>query len=110
MIILNTQIIFNLLMNIHEYQAKKILKDYNAPVLNGEVIFSLNDIDSKINNLKTKKLVLKAQIHAGGRGKAGGIKIVNNIDELKREAKKMLGSILVTHQTGPKARSKQAIY
>ena len=110
MIILNTQIIFNLLMNIHEYQAKKILKDYNAPVLNGEVIFSLNDIDSKINNLKTKKLVLKAQIHAGGRGKAGGIKIVNNIDELKREAKKMLGSILVTHQTGPKGKEVNRLY
>jgi len=110
MIILNTQIIFNLLMNIHEYQAKKILKDYKAPVLNGEVIFSLNEIDSKINNLKTKKLVLKAQIHAGGRGKAGGIKIVNNINDLKSESKKLLGSTLITHQTGPKGKEVNRLY
>ena len=97
-------------MNIHEHQAKKILKDYKAPVSNGEVIFSLNEIDSKIKNLKTKKLVLKAQIHAGGRGKGGGIKIVNNIDELKIEAEKMLGSILITHQTGPKGKKVKRLY
>ena len=97
-------------MNIHEHQAKKILKDYKAPVSNGEVIFSLNEIDSKIKNLKTKKLVLKAQIHAGGRGKGGGIKIVNNIDELKIEAKKMLGSTLITHQTGPKGKEVKRLY
>ena len=97
-------------MNIHEHQAKKILKEYKAPVSNGEVIFSLNEIDSKIKNLKTKKLVLKAQIHAGGRGKGGGIKIVNNIDELKIEAEKMLGSILITHQTGPKGKKVKRLY
>ena len=97
-------------MNIHEYQAKKILKDYKAPVLNGEVIFSLNEIDRKIKNLSTKKIVLKAQIHAGGRGKGGGIKIVNNIDELKTEAEKMLGSILITHQTGPKGKEVKRLY
>ena len=97
-------------MNIHEYQAKKILKDYKAPVLNGEVIFSLNEIDRKIKNLSTKKIVLKAQIHAGGRGKGGGIKIVNNIEELKTEAEKMLGSILITHQTGPKGKEVKRLY
>ena len=97
-------------MNIHEHQAKKILKDYKAPVSNGEVIFSLNEIDSKIKNLKTKKLVLKAQIHAGGRGKGGGIKIVNNIDELKIEAEKMLGSTLITHQTEPKGKEVKRLY
>ena len=97
-------------MNIHEHQAKKILKEYKAPVSNGEVIFSLNEIDSKIKNLKTKKLVLKAQIHAGGRGKGGGIKIVNNIDELKIEAEKMLGSTLITHQTGPKGKEVKRLY
>ncbi len=97
-------------MNIHEYQAKKILKDYKAPVLNGEVIFSLDDIDSKVKNLKTKKLVLKAQIHAGGRGKGGGIKIVNDIKNLKNEAKKMLGSILKTHQTGPQGKEVSRLY
>ncbi len=97
-------------MNIHEHQAKKILKEYKAPVSNGEVIFSLNEIDRKIKNLKTKKLVLKAQIHAGGRGKGGGIKIVNNIDELKIEAEKMLGSTLITHQTGPKGKEVKRLY
>ena len=61
-------------MNIHEYQAKKILKDYEAPVSKGIVISSLEEIDDKIKSLDTHKLVLKAQIHAGGRGKGGGVK------------------------------------
>ena len=66
-------------MNIHEYQAKELLKKYGAPVSNGVVIFRLEDISNKINQLNTKQFFLKAQIHAGGRGKAGGVKIVNNI-------------------------------
>ena len=70
-------------MNIHEYQAKEILKKFGATVPNGTAIFSLDEIDNKLKNFKMNQLVLKAQIHAGGRGKAGGIKIVNNIDELK---------------------------
>ena len=68
-------------MNIHEYQAKEILRKFGARTPNGVVIFSLNEIDEKFKKLKTKKIVLKAQIHAGGRGKAGGIKIVNDINE-----------------------------
>ena len=75
-------------MNIHEYQAKKILRDYGAPVSNGVIIFSVNEIEEKIKKLKANKLVLKAQIHAGGRGKAGGVKVVNSLDEAKKKPKK----------------------
>ena len=87
-------------MNIHEYQAKEILKKYKAPTPNGIVIFNIKEIDSKIKNLKSTNLILKAQIHAGGRGKAGGIKLVKDVKELKNEAEIMLGKVLVTPQTG----------
>ena len=97
-------------MNIHEYQAKKILKDYEAPVSKGIVISSLEEIDDKIKSLDTHKLVLKAQIHAGGRGKGGGVKIINNIEELKNEANQMLGMQLITHQTGPKGKKVKKLY
>ena len=97
-------------MNIHEYQAKKILKDYEAPVSKGVVIFSLEEIDEKIKSLDTNKLVLKAQIHAGGRGKGGGVKITNSVEELKNEAKQMLGMKLITHQTGPKGKLVKKLY
>ena len=88
-------------MNIHEHQAKEILKSYGAPVSNGITIFSLNEIDEKIKSLKFKEFVLKAQIHAGGRGKAGGVKLIKNIEELKKQSKEMFGKTLVTPQTGP---------
>ena len=65
-------------MNIHEHQAKEILKDFGAPVSNGVVIFSINDIEKKISKLKKGNFVVKAQIHAGGRGKAGGVKNLDN--------------------------------
>jgi len=97
-------------MNIHEYQAKQILKKFGAPVPNGEPIFSLNEIDEKFKNIKTRRIVLKAQIHAGGRGKAGGVKIVDNIEQLKEEAKILLGKVLVTHQTGPQGREVKRLY
>tara|TARA_B100001123_G_scaffold431412_1_gene552835 strand:- start:253 stop:1413 length:1161 start_codon:yes stop_codon:yes gene_type:complete len=97
-------------MNIHEHQAKEILKKFGANVPNGATIFSLKEIDEKFKNLKTKKIALKAQIHAGGRGKAGGIKIVNGIDELKKEAKKLFGKKLITHQTGMEGRKVQRLY
>ena len=70
-------------MNIHEHQAKEILKEYGAPVSNGVVIFSIDQIRQEIIKLKSKEFVLKAQIHAGGRGKAGGVKLVKNIEELE---------------------------
>ena len=97
-------------MNIHEHQAKDILKKFGANVPNGTVIFSLEEIDEKFKNLKTNKIILKAQIHAGGRGKAGGIKIVNNIDELKKEAKNLFGKRLITNQTGAQGRKVQRLY
>ena len=97
-------------MNIHEYQAKQILKEFGIDVPNGIPIFSLGEIDKKFKELKTKKVVIKAQIHAGGRGKAGGIKIVNNINELKKEAKNLLERKLVTHQTGPQGRIVKRLY
>ena len=78
-------------MNIHEHQAKKILKEFGAPVSNGVVITSLKDIQEKIKTLKSKKFVLKAQIHAGGRGKAGGVKLIEDLEQLQLEAKKMMG-------------------
>ena len=87
-------------MNIHEHQAKKILKNYGAKVPNGIFASDVNDLLEKAKTLDTEKYVLKAQIHSGGRGKAGGIKLVNNLEELEKEAKNLIGKILVTHQTG----------
>ena len=97
-------------MNIHEYQAKKILKEFGAPVSKGVVILSIENIKNKIKVLKSKEFVIKAQIHAGGRGKAGGVKLVKNIEELKIEAKKMMGKVLVTHQTGPEGKEVKRLY
>jgi succinyl-CoA synthetase beta subunit len=97
-------------MNIHEHQAKEILKSYGAPVSNGITIFSLNEIDEKIKSLKFKEFVLKAQIHAGGRGKAGGVKLIKNIEELKKQSKEMFGKTLVTHQTGPEGKEIKRLY
>ncbi len=97
-------------MNIHEHQAKKILKNYGAPVSNGVVILQIDEIKSKIKQLKSKKFVLKAQIHAGGRGKAGGVKLVKDFKELEKESKEMFGKILKTHQTGPEGKKVQRLY
>tara|TARA_B100001093_G_C26812467_1_gene1008161 strand:+ start:119 stop:1282 length:1164 start_codon:yes stop_codon:yes gene_type:complete len=97
-------------MNIHEHQAKEILKEYGAPVSNGVVILSLDEIKKEIVKLKSREFVLKAQIHAGGRGKAGGVKLIKNISELEIEAKKMLGKILITHQTGPSGKEVKRLY
>ena len=72
-------------MNIHEYQAKEILKKYGAPVSNGVVIFSLDEIRGKVEKLKSKHFVLKAQIHAGGRGKGGGVKLIKSLSELEKK-------------------------
>ena len=97
-------------MNIHEHQAKKILAEYGAPVSNGVVIYSLEDLKKEISKLKSTELVLKAQIHAGGRGKAGGVKLIKNLSELENEAKKMMGKKLVTHQTGPEGKIVKRLY
>ena len=97
-------------MNIHEHQAKEILKEYGAPISNGVVILSKEEIDDKISKLNKNEYVLKAQIHAGGRGKAGGVKLIKNKNELILEAKKMMGKILVTHQTGSEGKEVKRLY
>ncbi len=97
-------------MNIHEYQAKQILKEYGSPISNGLLIENLKDILQITSKLKGKQFVVKAQIHAGGRGKAGGVKLVKSFEELQVEIKEMMGKILVTHQTGPKGKEVKKIY
>jgi len=97
-------------LNIHEHQAKEILKKFGAPVPNGCPVFSLDELEAAAKKITTNKIVLKAQIHAGGRGKAGGVKLVNNLDELKKEAKELFGKVLVTHQTGPQGREVKRLY
>ncbi len=97
-------------MNIHEHQAKELLKKFGVPVPNGVVAFSVEEVLEKAKLLKTNKYVLKAQIHAGGRGKAGGVKILNNLDDLKQESSNLFGKFLKTHQTGPEGREVKRIY
>ena len=97
-------------MNIHEHQAKQILKKYGAAVPNGIFGFTVNEIIEKAKKLNTKKYVLKAQIHAGGRGKAGGVKILDNIEDLSLAIKEMLGKVLITHQTGPTGKEVKRLY
>ncbi|MDA7715083.1 ADP-forming succinate--CoA ligase subunit beta [Pelagibacteraceae bacterium] len=97
-------------MNIHEHQAKEILKEFGAPVSKGIVIISLGEIEKKISQIRGKEFVLKAQIHAGGRGKAGGVKLIKNISDLEIESKKMMGKVLVTHQTGPEGKKVKRLY
>ena len=97
-------------MNIHEHQAKQILKEFGAVVPEGVFAFTVKDLIKKCKKLKTDKYVLKAQIHAGGRGKAGGVKILNNLDELEKSANELLGKKLITHQTGPEGREVKRLY
>ena len=96
-------------MNIHEHQAKEILKNFGAPVSNGITIFDLKEIKEKIKLLSSDKLVVKAQIHAGGRGKAGGVKLAER-SKVESEAEKMFGKTLVTHQTGSEGKKVKRIY
>jgi len=97
-------------MNIHEHQAKQILKEYGVKVPQGVFAFTVDELIEKAKSLKTEKFVLKAQIHAGGRGKAGGVKILNNIEELIKASKELLGKKLITPQTGPKGREVKRLY
>tara|TARA_Y100000768_G_scaffold388249_1_gene383049 strand:+ start:4951 stop:6114 length:1164 start_codon:yes stop_codon:yes gene_type:complete len=97
-------------MNIHEHQAKEILKEFGAPVSNGVVLYSVNELNKKILELKSKEFVLKAQIHAGGRGKAGGVKLIKNVSDLEKEVKSMMGKVLITHQTGPSGKKVKRLY
>ncbi|MBG9788120.1 ADP-forming succinate--CoA ligase subunit beta [Brevibacillus laterosporus] len=91
-------------MNIHEYQGKQILKQYGVKVPEGRVAFSVDEAVKAAEELGTQVVVVKAQIHAGGRGKAGGVKVAKNLDEVRTYANKILGKVLVTHQTGPEGK------
>lgn len=91
-------------MNIHEYQAKNLLRQYDVNVPNGHVAYSIDEAVENAKKLGSDVTVVKAQIHAGGRGKAGGVKVAKNIDEVHAYAKEILGKVLVTEQTGPEGK------
>ena len=89
-------------MNLHEYQAKSLFRDYGLPVSKSEIIFSESDIDGAVSNLNANKFVVKAQVHAGGRGKAGGVILTESIKEVREFCQKWLGKNMVTYQTDSK--------
>ncbi len=91
-------------MNIHEYQSKEILRSYGVAVPKGKAAFSVEEAVENAKELGSNVVVVKAQIHAGGRGKAGGVKLAKNLDEVKNFAAELLGKVLVTHQTGPEGK------
>ncbi|ASS65729.1 MULTISPECIES: ADP-forming succinate--CoA ligase subunit beta [Paenibacillus] len=91
-------------MNIHEYQGKEVLKQYGVAVPEGKVAFTVDEAVEAAKELGTSVVVVKAQIHAGGRGKAGGVKVAKNLDEVRAYASEILGKTLVTHQTGPEGK------
>ena len=97
-------------MNIHEYQAKQVLKQFGVAVPQGHVAFSADEAVAAAEKLGGPVWVVKAQIHAGGRGKGGGVKVVKSIDEVRSEAERMLGMTLVTHQTGPEGKEVGRVY
>jgi succinyl-CoA synthetase beta subunit len=97
-------------MNIHEYQAKAVLREFGVPVPRGHAAFSVDEAVKAAQDLGTPVVVVKAQIHAGGRGKAGGVKVVKTIDEVRTESKRILGAVLVTKQTGPKGKQVNRLY
>ena len=97
-------------MNIHEYQAKAVLRDFGVPVPRGIPALSIDEAVTAARQLGGPVWVVKAQIHAGGRGKAGGVKLVKSIDDVQREATRLLGSMLVTHQTRPKGKQVNRLY
>src|SRR5690348_1966673 len=97
-------------MNIHEYQAKAVLREFGVPTPRGHAAFSADEAVKAAQDLGTPVVVVKAQIHAGGRGKAGGVKVVKSIEEVRAQAERLLGSILVTHQTGPRGKQVNRLY
>ncbi|MFN4228990.1 ADP-forming succinate--CoA ligase subunit beta [Parvibaculum sp.] len=97
-------------MNIHEYQAKAVLAKYGVPVPRGHAAFTPEEAVAKARELGGPVWVVKAQIHAGGRGKAGGVKVVKSVEDVEKEAKRLLGSTLVTHQTGPEGKEVHRLY
>ncbi len=97
-------------MNIHEYQAKAVLREFGVPVARGIPALSVEEADKAAHQLGGPIWVVKAQIHAGGRGKAGGVKVVKSIEDVTKEAQRLLGSVLVTHQTGPHGKQVNRLY
>ncbi|MGF1454147.1 MAG: ADP-forming succinate--CoA ligase subunit beta [Alphaproteobacteria bacterium] len=97
-------------MNIHEHQAKQVLKGFGVPVPRGQAAFNPADAVKAAEALGGPVWVVKAQIHAGGRGKAGGVKVVKSVDDVKAQAERMLGMTLITHQTGPEGKEVQRVY
>ena len=97
-------------MNIHEYQAKAILKKFNVPVPKGEILLSKDNIVKAAQNVSDNVWVVKAQIHAGGRGKGGGVKIAKSIEEVENYVDQIMGMQLVTHQTGPEGKKVRRVY
>src|SRR5262245_41773340 len=97
-------------MNIHEHQAKAVLREFGVPVPRGHAAFSVDEAVKAAADLGTPVVVVKAQIHAGGRGKAGGVKVVKSKEDVRREAERLLGSTLITHQTGPHGKQVQRLY
>ena len=97
-------------MNVHEYQAKAILSAFGVPVPRGVAAFSVDEAVKAARDLGGPVYVVKAQIHAGGRGKAGGVKVVKSLDEVRQAAERMLGATLVTHQTGPRGKEVHRLY
>src|SRR6516164_4501971 len=97
-------------MNIHEYQAKEVLRGFGAPVPRGKPAFTTSEAVAAAQELGGPVWVVKAQIHAGGRGKGGGVKVVKSLADVRAEAERMLGMTLVTHQTGPKGRLVRRLY
>src|SRR5246500_5268550 len=97
-------------MKIHEYQGKEILRKFGVAVPRGKPVFSVDDAVKAAQELGGPVWVVKAQIHAGGRGKGGGVKVVKSIEDVKKEAERMLGMTLVTHQTGPHGRVVRRLY
>ncbi|HEX3756231.1 MAG TPA: ADP-forming succinate--CoA ligase subunit beta, partial [Rhizomicrobium sp.] len=97
-------------MNIHEYQAKEVLRGFGVPVPRGKAVFTVEEAVAAARELPGPVWVVKAQIHAGGRGKGGGVKVVKSIEDVKKEAQRMLGMTLITHQTGPHGRLVKRLY
>src|SRR5579872_442224 len=97
-------------MNIHEYQAKAVLREFGVPVPRGIPAFTVDEAIKAADELGGPVWVVKAQIHAGGRGKAGGVKVVKSVDDVKKESARILGSTLVTHQTGPHGKKVNRLY
>ncbi|WP_390174842.1 succinate--CoA ligase subunit beta, partial [Staphylococcus pseudintermedius] len=97
-------------MNIHEYQGKEIFRSMGVAVPEGRVAFSAEEAVEKAKELDTDVYVVKAQIHAGGRGKAGGVKIAKSLSEVEAYANELLGKVLVTHQTGPEGKEVKRLY